>query len=424
MIGITFVPIVVLIITNAVYVKDGTVARRSLESVKDVIKLSIDDYGGLVHYLQIERGKTALFISSRSSELFEDIQDQYRSTDGAIANISIWNPGDSNDASSNPIPSYFETKATFQKHLENYRDMLDPNTTTLYDVMGFYTEGIQVIINSFVDFKVDTSHDILRQLVTFELLVLTKEQNGVKRALGSSFYASGGFRNHSSYLWFIKENNYGNAFLASSIFYTATVEARYHELLDSEASLLPGIQVMEEEIMLNDLENLTPSQEQASNWFSHMTRYLDILSAMQRGVADDILEDLDRAIAYRTTESIFSIIIFIAVLLISPVIIQAIVFQTKKIQMIGDNLQSKTHELEVARDRADDLLHQMLPPVVARELMTGGSAHAEFYEDATIFYSTVVEFTSMCAKSSPMQVGLGVYLHLTRGHWFCHAKDY
>ncbi|KAI8930119.1 adenylate and guanylate cyclase catalytic domain-containing protein [Entophlyctis helioformis] len=71
-----------------------------------------------------------------------------------------------------------------------------------------------------------------------------------------------------------------------------------------------------------------------------------------------------------------------------------------------------TEELEVSRNKADDLLSQMLPPSVSRQLLEGKQVEPQSYESATIFFLDVVGFTTICSTISPMEtVGLlnGIY---------------
>ncbi|KAI8930120.1 adenylate and guanylate cyclase catalytic domain-containing protein [Entophlyctis helioformis] len=69
-------------------------------------------------------------------------------------------------------------------------------------------------------------------------------------------------------------------------------------------------------------------------------------------------------------------------------------------------------QLEVSRNKADDLLSQMLPPSVSRQLLEGKQVEPQSYESATIFFLDVVGFTTICSSISPMEtVGLlnGIY---------------
>lgn len=50
------------------------------------------------------------------------------------------------------------------------------------------------------------------------------------------------------------------------------------------------------------------------------------------------------------------------------------------------------------------LLFQMLPPSVATQLKQTQKVPAEFYEEATIYFSDIVGFTEIAAECTPLEV--------------------
>ena len=406
MIGITIVPIIILVVMNAVFVHDATTASRVMEHVRDRIKSGLEDFSQLIHRLEIERGTTALYISSKEIAIYNDLQKYYGITDKAIDNITHWHVSDESET-----PGYFESKQTFSAHIQSFRDQLDPNVTTLYEDMNFYTNVIEHIKNIFLtDFQITTTQGIWPKLVSFELLVHAKGNAGIKRALGSTFYATGGFHNYSMYQWFLEKSFYGEALLETSFYYTPMAEDKYYSLLNIDSSLVDSLQKMEREIKLNDLAVLEPNWEKGDEWFRRMSKYIDFLLIIQNSLALVIMADLNIAIESLENEYILAVCILAGVVSLSPLIIHLIFKQTKRIQHIGDTLHVRTMQLEQERGRADTLLNQMLPPMVADELKSTGTVCAEFFDDVTICFSDLVNFTTMCTESTPMQVNTLLYV--------------
>ena len=71
-------------------------------------------------------------------------------------------------------------------------------------------------------------------------------------------------------------------------------------------------------------------------------------------------------------------------------------------------LQRKTDELEKEKRLTEKLLHQILPPCVARELIKGRKAPAEYYESVTVYFSDIVGFT-IIARYNYVAILIDVY---------------
>ncbi|XP_044065894.1 uncharacterized protein LOC122882496 [Siniperca chuatsi] len=90
--------------------------------------------------------------------------------------------------------------------------------------------------------------------------------------------------------------------------------------------------------------------------------------------------------------------------LIYPVAIFSFKLMTEWIQNYAQSLKEKTEDLKRQRQLAEDLLHQMLPKSVAKQLRQQKHVKAESYEKVTIFFSDIVGFTSISASCTPLQV--------------------
>ncbi|XP_070695097.1 atrial natriuretic peptide receptor 1-like [Pempheris klunzingeri] len=90
--------------------------------------------------------------------------------------------------------------------------------------------------------------------------------------------------------------------------------------------------------------------------------------------------------------------------LIYPVVMFSFKQMTEWIQNYAQSLKEKTEDLKHQRQLAEDLLNQMLPKSVAKQLRQHKHVEAESYEKVTIFFSDIVGFTSISASCTPLQV--------------------
>ncbi|KAM3922699.1 uncharacterized protein RB166_011812 [Leptodactylus fuscus] len=90
--------------------------------------------------------------------------------------------------------------------------------------------------------------------------------------------------------------------------------------------------------------------------------------------------------------------------LIYPIVLVSFKQMTEWIQNYARNLKERTEDLKKERRLAEDLLHQMLPKSVAKQLRKNKHVEAESYDQVTIFFSDIVGFTSISASCTPLQV--------------------
>ncbi|CAL2045930.1 unnamed protein product [Caenorhabditis brenneri] len=71
---------------------------------------------------------------------------------------------------------------------------------------------------------------------------------------------------------------------------------------------------------------------------------------------------------------------------------------------LEEEVSDRTKELVEEKKKSDVLLYRMLPKMVADKLKLGQAVEPETFEQVTIFFSDVVQFTTLAGKCTPLQV--------------------
>ena len=181
---IAMAPVVALIIQNAVNVHVNGAGLSSTLRVQGDVLFSTES-GKVVHYLQIERGTSALYISSNGSSGLGKLAAKRRDTDEAIGSLTRW-VGKESDG------EQFASRQVFHQSIRDFRKLVTAVNVSVLENLAFYTADIDTIIGWLADsIQQSQSRRLWPVLVSYHMLVISKEQAGLERALGSTFYAQG-----------------------------------------------------------------------------------------------------------------------------------------------------------------------------------------------------------------------------------------
>ncbi|XP_071145186.1 uncharacterized protein [Mytilus edulis] len=369
----------------------------SSANIRELLFFSIE-LGALLRTIQFERDMSALYVSNIKPETKDFLLQRYPDTDLAIQNLSKWPRGDD-------IVMEMETRERFLSYLNKHRYQLDVYNQSVETELDFYSNSIMVLLKWLYDAISESSTgSVWKDVVAYQEIIVSSELFGRERALGVSFYATGGFETREKYLLFMENQDRANVTFESARFYSKIAFDIYNIELAKNTEVIVPIEDYRNRIKSNNYTSTQASIHEAERWFDNMTIYQGVLTRTQNALALTIDESLAKASEEELQSVITICIVFGVILIVCPLIVFAVYSLTSEIQKYSISIANRTKALNKEKKRTDILLYQMLPKSVAESLKRSEEVDAEQYGDSTIFFSDIVGFTSISAQSSPLQV--------------------
>lgn len=373
-----------------------------LLQTRSALEFSVE-LGKLVHHLQKERDMSVLYLSALGPQTRTFLLAEYIETDQAISKLSRW-PGNLDELEREK----FDTRENLQQYLSRRRQVLSPTRYSLQDEIEFYSSIIEVVIiwmyNSINESKFAL---VWKTLVAYQKLTSAKEAVGVERALGTVYYANGGFENHAYFEMYNNRVHNFRAYYKTARRYSKRVVDLYTVNVASAGNNVTEIidsYRFEIQQHVQGINNTQANLAKARWWFDNMTLYLDTLLDIQQDLGNEILFVLDSVLENATRDLAVSAIFLVVVILMCPLIIFVTENLTSVIQKYALTLVDKTKELSLEKKVTDSLLYQMVPKQVADKLKKSVHIDAEYFKSVTIFFSDICGFATISTTSSPMDI--------------------
>ena len=231
----------------------------------------------------------------------------------------------------------FKTKERMLFYLAKHRQQLNSNIMTVEDEIAFYTDIIDVIILwTYDSIKESKFSKVWRMVVAYQKIITAKEDLGIERALGTLFYANGGFPNQDLYENYNRKVNAFRSSYGSARLYSDYVDfLSEYDSSTNERNLSDTIYEFRYEIQHSGLTlggSGNRSLLKAQWWFDNVTMLLDLMLDLQGTIGAASLLRLDEQIEDTVTRMAVYIAILVLVIGVCPTIVYLTENMTSNIQ--------------------------------------------------------------------------------------------
>ncbi|XP_065346334.1 guanylate cyclase 2G [Cloeon dipterum] len=400
MLALPFVPILALIVQNALTLRNIVVNRHEVVDIDRQVTVATE-LGKLTTSLQFERTEIAYNIYTNGSSLRANLTQTFQKTLWAIANVTTWPIAEKVDGLAPENADVLTTAERFTEILLAFR-LRVTNTTddvNVTEMVGWYNLVNAALLDHFTNqIKETDTSGVWRYLIAFKNILRSIENFGISMVYGLNFFGRGVLQPHN-YLQYVRHDVLGTDLLNSSLKFALQLGEEMTRRLNSNWT-----DVHERRQLVLQNVRQSPSILEATTYFDLMANYVTELRTFQKEVRKEIRSSIDKILEEANSREAEGMAILALVLVVSPIIIVLVCNAVATIQVYATNLIIKAQELKAEQRRSDTLLFQMLPPSVARQLKHVQEVPAEFYSNVTVYFSDIVGFTEIAAESTPLEV--------------------
>ena len=314
-------PIACLIYFAAHQFFDKQAEITELEQLKDLVTISIQ-FGDLVHEIQKERGRTALFIASEGNSFKKELQQARKRTDQdelQLRNaLSHFLRRQRNTYMANTI----ETALTHLEQIGANRQAVDQHNISSDAALQFYTNLNTNLLN-LVDraSKQTRFKEIGTQLTAYFMLLQGKDVVGLERAETGQVFERQELT-HTKLVRLAKLSANQEMFLNRFTFLSDNrLLAFYTQSMSSEC--VSQVNAIQKQIF--DGEAIATIQMRAAQWFDVITCKINYLKQVEEHVAKNLQQQLNRQLTHKRQDYKLFIIMSSSALLLTFLFVLAIV---------------------------------------------------------------------------------------------------
>lgn len=407
---VLIIPISAMLLLSSVPLNRASKILASTSLAIDSIEESFK-FKRLIQLLQQERGMSTSYLSATnmSSDIILNKFEVLRKQTDRNARSLKWPLGGI------LIAGYSWTLTDILTSLSVQRVRVQNRTVTILSNLDYYTK-LTTSLMKYITQSVITPNDrkVQRLFLANSALFSWTDDEGIKRALGTTFFRNCGWSSNDLENYYMSLHGRTSAFFDTASYYDENIENEYSILKQMVGGLCNFIDMSNNYQLFKDYELscpfMTPMEKEnkTSEWFYNMTLHIDMIFDIREKTNQEIKTKLKSLYTNAEVEFSLFLSILIVVFTISGFLctwyMYCIATLTSNLSKYARKLKVKSEELTKEKKKTDNLLYQMLPRKIANDLKMGLSSPAEHFEEVTIYFSDIIDFTTLGASSEPMEI--------------------
>ena len=402
------IPVFILLAQNVTAYSANQRSISDLQDVKNQVRNALD-FAVLTRRLQEERASVALnfFINRRDGlEKVEDLDNYvvqnldpeflsyfkmantFNNTDEVLQNVKYW-PKISG-------VSYFKTKLKFQIQHSLFRTKIQEGEKSLDEVLDWYNEVNTQTLN-YVTYSIHDSDisDFYRWIIGYKNLMRAVEFAGKAGIQGLEYLATD--LTPEKYETFTQNDVLRREYLNQTFNFIPSLATQYKDLLAKNSFDTTQAKIIGYEEIDRTLENSVA-------YFIELLKYSKALKVMITGIGEQITDFVQRDIDRLTQANIMPLFFIIFLIAFIPVCVIFTLNITGSMMRYSRLYNEKVTVYQNEKKKTEKLLGSLLPKPIIKQMKKGGIPKPEVFENATVFFTDIVSFTTIASESTSHQI--------------------
>lgn len=405
MILVVIVPLVAMIVfssfnlSEAIQLKETTaIATSRINSARYLTKF--------IQTMQRERGRSATFISlnTKTNESYAVLQTAQQNTDKAAHNLVF-------ETDTITVNNTKLTKLEMIADILEIRRKINKSSLSVLEALEFFTNMNNALMEDlFVNIDIPSGKNLHSKLMVLVFLLRHIDLVGLQRARIAYLFTTCDFNSKEIQVYKYIEGK-AQSYLSIVFNYDSNIKKAYMENdLNADEYMDKVNAELWSESYASVCRNQTESERfiKSAEWFRNVSKFIDFAfviyhnsSELLKNSLSTISDEADFRFALFTS---LQVILTLTSFVLLAWYITCVNRMTIRLTKYANEIKSKTKELAVEKRLTEKLLYRMIPMKIALQLKEEGFVPAEEFPEASVYFSDIVGFTSLCSRCRPMQV--------------------